>query len=160
VKHACRFALLFLFSSLLFRPAAAETVVIDNRSDFFSVQGSWSTGTMAGYHIVDYRYIATSLTETATATFAPQFPSAGVYEVAVWYVQGANRPTDAKFIIHHAGGATTVSVDQTTSGSRWVTLGQWEFPAAGGAVAVSNQSATAGKVAVADAVRFVRAGTT
>ncbi len=114
---------------------------------------------MAGYHIVDYRYIATSLTETATATFAPQFPSAGVYEVAVWYVQGANRPTDAKFIIHHAGGATTVSVDQTTSGSRWVTLGQWEFPAAGGAVAVSNQSATAGKVAVADAVRFVRAGT-
>ncbi len=79
---------------------------------------------------------------------------------AVWYVQGTNRPTDAPFTINHSGGYSTVSVDQTTNGSQWVVLGSYSFPTSGGSVVVSNLSSVAGKAVIADAVRFVRTGTT
>lgn len=149
-----------LLVSLLAVGAFAETIVVDNRSDAFTTSGTWNTGTYAGYHVTDYRSIATELTETATASWAFDGVSAGIYEVAVWYVQGSNRATDAKFTVHHDGGSTNVSVDQTTNGAQWFVLGSYSFPASGGSVTLSNQAGTAGKAVIADAVRFVRQGTT
>lgn len=141
--------------------AVAETIVIDNRSDDFVTTGSWSTGSYAGYHVTDYRYALTVTgSATETAGWFPMFSSAGTYKVAIWYVQGSNRPTDARFTIHHSGGSSTVYVDQTTSGSQWVVLGSYDFSPTGGSVIVDNVSSVAGNAVIADAVRFVRSGTT
>lgn len=140
--------------------ALAETIIIDNRSDAFAVSGSWDTGTYPGYHVTDYRYTQTVAgVATHTATWSPTFESAGSFEVALWYVEGVNRPTDAEFTIHHSGGPTTVDVDQTANGSQWYVLGTYDFPASGGSVSVSNVSSVAGRAVIADAVRFVRTGT-
>jgi len=154
------FLCVVLLLSLLVSSSFAETLVVDNRSDAFTTSGTWNTGTYAGYHVTDYRSIATELTETATANWAFNGVSAGTYEVAVWYVQGSNRATDAKFTVHHEGGSTDVSVDQTTNGSQWFVLGSYSFPATGGSVTLSNQTGTAGRAVIADAVRLVRQGTT
>jgi uncharacterized lipoprotein YddW (UPF0748 family) len=146
-------------SLVVARISFADTVIIDNRAPQFSTTGSWTEGTSAGYHVTNYVYALTVNSESATATFSPEFPSAGTYEVFVWYVQGANRPTDAKHVITHTGGPSTVLVDQTTNGSQWYSIGTWDFPATGGSVTVSDESPTAGKAVMADAVKFVRAGT-
>jgi len=157
IKKACLVSILILMLSAV---SFAETIIIDNRSDDFSTTGTWSAGSSAVYHATDYNYILTVLSETARATWSPTFSSTGSYEVAVWYVQGSNRPTDAKYIVNHSGGSSPVPVDQTTGGSQWHVLGTYSFPASGGSVELSNESATAGKAAIADAVRFVRTGTT
>lgn len=138
----------------------AETIIIDNKSDDFSVNGSWSTGSSAGYHVTDYRFVLSSLTETTTATWSVEFDSPGTYEVSVWYVQGSDRATDAKFVVQHNSGRSTVNVDQTTNGSQWYSIGSFDFPATGGSVSVSDLSAVSGKAVIADAVRFVRSGAT
>ncbi len=139
----------------------AETIIVDNRSDAFEMTGTWSTGTSAGYHVTNYRYALTVTGPvTHTAVWSATFASAGSFEVAVWYVEGGNRPTDAEFTINHTGGPTTVYVDQTTNGSQWYVLGTYDFPATGSSVAVNNVSSVAGRAVMADAVRFVRTGTT
>ena len=98
--------------------AMAETIIIDNKSDDFATAGSWSTGSSSGYHVTNYRHTTTVTgSATASASWFPTFESAGTYEVAIWYVQGGNRPTDAPFTINHSGGPSTVYVDQTTNGS-------------------------------------------
>jgi uncharacterized lipoprotein YddW (UPF0748 family) len=141
--------------------AMGETIIIDNNSGDFLTSGSWSTGTYAGYHVTNYRYaITVTGSATAEAGWFPTFESAGTYEVAIWYVQGTNRPTDAPFTITHSSGSATVYVDQTTNGSQWFVLGSYTFPATGGSVVVSNISSTPGNAVMADAVRFVRSGTT
>jgi uncharacterized lipoprotein YddW (UPF0748 family) len=149
-----------LLLSLLCTCSFAETVIVDNRSDDFSTTGSWSTGSFTGYHVTNYEFSLTELSETATATWIFEVTAAGTYEVAVWYVQGDNRATDAKYTIHHDSGSSDVYLDQTTNGAQWVVLGSYSFPAAGGSITLSNESATAGDAVIADAVRLVRSGTT
>jgi len=139
----------------------AETIIIDNRAAEYLETGIWSSSTSSpGYQGSNYRSILTALSESATAVWSPVFASGGTYEVSVWYVQGGNRPTDAKYVINHANGSATVYIDQTTSGSTWLILGSYEFLSSGSNVTLSNQSSVAGKAVIADAVRFVRSGTT
>ncbi|MCX6999713.1 MAG: family 10 glycosylhydrolase [Candidatus Sumerlaeota bacterium] len=139
----------------------AETVIIDNQSNYFSASGTWSPGTSAGYHCINYGYVNTVTGDpTAIATFTLSFSSGGTYDVSTWYVQGSNRPTDAQYIINHSGGTSTVYIDQTTNGSSWVSLGTFTFPATGGWVNITNKASIAGKAVMADAIKCVRQGTT
>ena len=65
--------------------AVAETIVTDNKSGDFVTTGSWSTGSFAGYHVTDYRWVLTVTgSATASAGWVPTFESAGTYEVAIW----------------------------------------------------------------------------
>jgi len=141
--------------------AGSETLIIDDQSGSFLLSGAWQEGSSAGYHVTGYQYALTvSGSATHLATWSPEFNSAGTFEVAVWYLEGTNRPTDAEYTIHHSGGATTVKVDQTVNGSQWHVIGTYNFPATGGSVVLSNHSSAADKAVIADAVRFVRSGTT
>jgi RHS repeat-associated protein len=57
--------------------------------------------------------------------------------------------------VHHAGGASTVTVNQQQNGGIWVLLGGFELaPGQGHRVVLSD--AAAGSYVIADAVRFVR----
>lgn len=158
MKKTVVYFIAFLF--LLSAPwISAETIIMDNLSSDFSVSGNWDNGKSAGYHVTDYRWILTTLTETASATFSVDLPITGTYEVSTWYVQGPNRPTDAKYIIQHKNGTNTVYVNQTTNGAQWYSLGSFEFNITGGEVKISNETSVAGKALMADAVKFVKSGT-
>ncbi len=122
----------------------------------YSETGVWATGSSGGYQGGSYRY-ATSVTGdgTATAAWTATLPTDGQYAVYVWYRPGSNRVPDARYTIHHAGGKTTVAVDQRTHGSTWHYVGTYGFRAGEGArVTLSNESAAAGLAVIADAVRF------
>ncbi|MCP4542042.1 MAG: hypothetical protein GY832_33365 [Chloroflexi bacterium] len=144
------------------RDMTGAEVVMDNDSPTsgtgYSENGIWATGvpTGTGYADTDYRY-ATTVTGTPTATvvWTATLPTDDEYAVYVWYRPGANCAPDAHYTIYHAGGETRVTVDQRHHGNTWHYVGTYGFR--GGEVAMitlSNLSSQAGRVVVADAVRF------
>ncbi|MBI3099491.1 MAG: fibronectin type III domain-containing protein [Planctomycetes bacterium] len=140
------------------RDKQTNEVVINNEvgAPQYSETGSWTTTTSTGlgYAGSQYRYVATSATETATAVWRPTIPAAGYYSVHVWYYASSNRVTNAKFRVTHSGGTSTVTVNQQIYSSRWLWLGEYYFePGTAGYVTLSNQSPQSG-VVIADAARF------
>jgi MYXO-CTERM domain-containing protein len=135
--------------------------IVDNTDPGFSVNtGTWSTGTSAaGKYGADYRYAGTAATATATCEWRPNLPTGGDYEILLQYPAGTNRANNSPFTIEHAGGPTTVAVNQTTNGGAWYSLGT--YSCLGGtlnSVTLGN-NAEAGKVVLADAVWFKNVNT-
>ncbi|HEC33886.1 MAG TPA: hypothetical protein ENI37_04140 [Chloroflexi bacterium] len=125
----------------------------------YAEEGMWETGSLTGYDPNvpgTYRYTTTVVgTATATATWAMDLPADGRYAVYVWYRPGSDRAPDARYTVHHAGGQTTVIVNQRHHGLTWRYLGTYGFRGGEQArVTLTNQSAVSGALVIADAVRF------
>ncbi len=157
-------------------------VIVDNRQAEFTGQWLMNQGAVDKYG-PDYQFSAFSgtpqgfegapaketvsqlkkqISET-TATFRPNLPVAGAYDVQVWHTRGENRATNAPWLIVFAGGEETVFVNQRTNGGKWLTIAKNKMFRAGtnGYARLSGKTgatAPAGIVVVADAVRFVRSG--
>ena len=66
------------------------------------------------------------------------------------------RSTDASYSITHASGTATKTVNQTTGGGTWVSLGTYSFTEGiSSSVSLSDKAAT-GTTVLADAVKLVR----
>jgi hypothetical protein len=135
--------------------------IVDNDSPETGTQydetGPWTTGDPEmGYADAGYRQTLTVAGQaTATATWRASLPSDDQYAVYVWYRPGADRPPDAQYTVYHAGGATTVEVDQRVHGNTWHYIGTYGFLAGEEAqVTLTNLSSIADRTVVADAVRF------
>ena len=140
------------------RAMIEQEVIVDNDDGApgYTETGSWATTSLAGsgYNNGDYRY-AMSGGDPATATWTPNLPEAGWYAVWAWYRHGANRPFDVRYEIHHAGGATTISISQEVHGQTWRYLGEYYFePGTGGHVTLLDQSQDPSQAVIADAIRF------
>jgi uncharacterized lipoprotein YddW (UPF0748 family) len=134
-------------------------VIVDNDdgAPAYTETGTWTTSSSPGYENGSYRWSSTFQNLTATATWTPDLPEAGWYAVWAWYLHGANRPTDARYEIHHAGGVTTVSISQEVHGQTWRYLGEYYFQAGtAGRVTLLNQSDDydPSQAVIADAIRF------
>ena len=85
-------------------------------------------------------------------------PVTGHYEVWVWAsgrtAEGVEvvRDSAAEYEVEHAGGVSTVVLDQNTARGAWAFLGSWRMGRGMGAVTVRRQES--GRHTVADAVRF------
>ena len=140
-----------------------QAVLVDGLSPY-----TWSTGAYPGGWPTDassYRYCWNHKNVVdATCTWTPDLPVTCAYDVYVWYVQGSNRTRAAQYTIHHAGGDTTVNVDQRSNGSQWFKIGSSVQFNAGtdGYVRLTNRTTetTQTVVVIADAVRFVPVDTT
>ncbi len=128
-----------------------SVMTVDNQDALFTE--TWSISTQAaGFFASNYHGIATGNGE-ATATWQPELPYAGTYEVYARWTAHAKRATHAPYTILHAEGDETVVVDQTQNGGEWVRLGTYLFAAGTeGLVTLSNDSP--GNWVVADAVQF------
>lgn len=133
-----------------------EVVVDDDQgAPAFTQTGTWALSASTGYNGGGYRYATSYASQTSTATWTPTLPTAGWYAVWAWYRHGANRPSDVRYQIHHAGGMTTVSLSQQVHGQTWRYLGEYYFEAgAAGRVTLINLSNDPGLAVIADAVRF------
>ena len=142
-------------------------VVLDNDSAGVTYSGAWSDSTAgARWYDEDYGAVADSVryrsastsagAETAVATYTPNIPQEGFYPVYVWASAGTNR-TSQLYKVNHTGGQTQIRVDHSMVGNGWVYLGTYHFDAGSssgvGSVQISNEG-SAGKVVIADAVRF------
>ncbi|MEO1497156.1 MAG: fibronectin type III domain-containing protein [Planctomycetota bacterium] len=133
--------------------------VLDNDDVEVTFQGPWNDSSASVYFgsagDVSYRFANTSATETATAQYRPNIADAGFYPVYGWSSSGGNRATDQLYRVHHAGGATEVTVNHRRVGNGLVYLGTYYFEEGnGGYVEISNRSDDAGSVVIADMIRF------
>ena len=132
-----------------------SAVVADNLAGTFT--GTWPTSTsVGGYYATNYQHHAAS-TGTTSFTWTLNVASAGSYEVYGRWTQHANRASNAKYTVNHAGGASLVTVNQRVNGSSWQLLGTYSFNA--GLTTVSLSDNADGYV-IADAVMIVPPGAT
>ena len=150
-----------LDEALLFPGTSPDGSVIDYQTPGFSWTGSWwiSTWTGGGRNIgpnflwqegVPYG------SATHTATWTPAVSTGGTYDIYAWWNQAPDRASDATYTVHHAGGATPVTVNQRINSNRWNHLGTFTLePGSNHRVALTNEGN--GRI-VADGIQFVPAG--
>lgn len=94
--------------------------------------------------------------------FTPDLAKAGWYEVRLAHCHNVRRSTRTPVIVRHAGGATTVIVNQQQEAPvdrLWRPLGVFYFAAGrAGWVRVGNEGTEPDKVVIADAVQFLPLG--
>jgi len=134
-------------------PVGRHVALVDN-SDSANVEttGTWATSTAGtGFAGYDHRTAAAG-TGSAVFTWKPVVAAGGAHEVLVRYAAGP--ATDARYTVHHSGGTTAVTVDQSRRAGEWVSLGSFTF-AEGNTHRVTLSDA-ANATVVADAVKLVR----
>ena len=88
---------------------------------------------------------------------AETLPLSGTYAVYGRWVASTSNANNARYVVAHANGTTTVTANQQINGNAWRLLGSFTFGAgSAGSVTISNTATTL--AVVADAVRFVRTG--
>ena len=132
-------------------------LIIDN-TNAAVIGTNWSTGTSSvDKYGPDYRFDSQG-TGANYLQYIPLIPEKGPYQVYAWYPQGSNRTTNAPYVIDYNGGTQTVFVNQQTNGGQWNLLGKYIFTAGtSGDVKITDGFPDAGKVVMADAVKFVYA---
>lgn len=136
-------------------PPLFDSIVDNNSSSGVTVSGSWvaSTGA-AGYYGSNYLHDNNAGQGQKSVRYSPNLPAAGTYEVYGRWAAHPNRATNVSFDIAHAGGVTTVTVNQQINGNQWYSLGTFTFNA-GTSGNVLIRTTNANGYVVADAVRFV-----
>ncbi len=117
----------------------------------FSLVGTWSDGSSAGYYGSGYSFAATEAV-SEPAIFEFYLPEAATKTIDAWWVAGTNRAPAAPYIVTTASGNVTVTANQQLNGGRWNTLGTWSFPAGWNKVQLSRWTTT-GYVVMADAIQ-------
>jgi hypothetical protein len=95
----------------------------------------------------------------AKAVYRPNVGIAGNYEVFEWHgrLSQGQLASNVNYVINHAGGTTTITVDQTQNTGQWNSLGTYAFNEGdSGNVTISAQGANG--TVMADAVKFVYQG--
>jgi len=141
-------------------PVATPEIILDNppaggKSEGQTFTGTWCNSSAAGYYGTGSLYSCGSATDTYRWT--PTIPTAGFYDVYVWWTSDSNRSTNVPIAVTHTGGTSTRTYNQQTGGGTWVLHGNYSFNA--GAEGSVQVSAINGE-ACADAVRFVLAAST
>lgn len=136
---------------------AGAPIIVDNGFDSIPRVGTWnSSSNVAGYYGTNYHYANVSQSTLRTATFTPNLPATGRYDVYVRYAASSDRATNAPYTIVYDGGSVTVPVNQKLNGGIWNLLAS-EVPfldGTSGYVRLAN-TASGGNVVIADAVQFI-----
>ena len=135
-------------------PESHSGTVVENGSAGYTDTGDWVTGDTAhGFHGTDYRHDGgPEAAPERSATFTPELPASGRYNVYLWWAPDPNRAAAAPVTISHDGGTAELTVDQRAGGCDWGLLGTYDFTA-GADQSVRISGASAGYT-VADAVLF------
>lgn len=138
-----------------FNPVTASDIILDNGQAGTSSTGSWYFSSAPSPYGVNAAYAPPAAT-AATFTWTPTIPAAATYQVYVWWTSDTTRTNSVQYTITHAGGTATPTVDQTTGGGQWHSLGTFTFNAGtGGSVKVTGPSGSGSTPTVAaDAVWF------
>ena len=146
-------SLLLLLASFA-QPASTDELVVDDASSAAQITGTWATSSVgSGFVGSGYRYRVGGDGSSGVTWPFPSTAAAGGYEVFARWTSGPNRASNAGYVVMHAVGTTTVSVDQRSAGGSWQSLGTFSFnPGANQGVRLTDK---ADGVVVADAVHWV-----
>lgn len=134
--------------------SAQAPVTVDNTDPGFSASTNWFTSTSTpGYLGTNYHARATA-TVSDPATWTATLPTTGTYRVYARWTTDPNRATAAPYVVLHAGGSTTVNVNQQANNGTWQLLGTFTMNSGTAARVQLSCWTTSGAYVVADAVRF------
>jgi polygalacturonase len=93
----------------------------------------------------------------ATATFVPNIPVSGLFDVYLWYSEGANRSSVAPVTASYQGGVFATTFDETVPGGQWQLITSRQLFAQGSSayVQLGNITGETNKIVIADAVRWI-----
>jgi hypothetical protein len=117
---------------------------------FFIFVCDWGTSPSGAYN-GDYRWHAAG-DGSCTATWIPDLPAVGSYNVYAWWKAETNRATNAKYKIYYDGSSQTIEVNQEINGDRWNYLGTYPFAAGTSGYVVLSDDAN--EYVIADAIKF------
>lgn len=141
-------------------PTSPEGIVVDETAA--ELVGEWQYSTHSPPYVgLGYLHDMKAGKGRKSVTFTPELPKAGWYEVRLAHCYNVRRSTKTPVTIHHAGGDTTMRINQQQEpehGRLFRTLGTFRFEAGRKSwVRVSNDGTEADKVVIADAVQFLPA---
>jgi hypothetical protein len=142
----------FMFLGTYYFDAQTEpaTVIVDNEDAVFN--GDWAIATHDPIQYGESERFLDAGTGDNTATFIPDLPQPGNYEVYAWWTPYYNRATNAPYTINYSGGSDTVRVNQEQAGGGWTYLGTYYFDTGtGGSVVISDD---ANEYVIADAIKW------
>jgi hypothetical protein len=132
-------------------------VVDDEKAE---LAGPWGDSHSLGKWVGNgYRHDGNAAKGECTALFKASIPKAGRYEVRLAFPASSNRATEVPVKVRHAGGESTVTVNQREAppiDGMLVSLGVFEFAPDGKAEVFVSNAGTKGHVVV-DAVQWVSA---
>ena len=106
----------------------------------------------AGKVAADAIYIAGTAAPADSFTWTPALPSAGSWRILVRWPVSSGNTAAARYTVTHAGGTTTVTLNQKQNGGIWNSLGTYSLtPGAGHKVTLAGSSDGA---TIADAILF------
>lgn len=112
---------------------------------------------MGPYVGTGYRHDEAQNRGKQKATYTPNLPKSGTYEVRICYSPNGNRASNVPVTVIHAGGEDKVTIDQRKPApinKAWLSIGKYQFESGKkGAVVISNTDAN-GHVVI-DAVQFL-----
>ena len=148
-----------LVPSIVADPAALPGIVVDETAALLVGKWQYSTHTPP-YVGLGYLHDLRADKGAKSATFTPELPRAGWYEVRLAHCYNVRRTTTAPITIRHADGETTVRVNQREEPPHarlWRPLGTFRFAAGrAGFVRIGNAGTADGYV-IADAIQFLPA---
>jgi len=136
-------------------PKQLDGIVVDDSQA--TRKGNWLPSSAVGKFVGSGYVHNNKAQEPTSLRFETKLPEAGEYEVRLAYPAHANRAPKVAVVVEHAGGATTVIIDQrkTPKGDGlFESLGTFTFsPDRPAVVTISNDGATG--YVVADAVQWL-----
>lgn len=91
-------------------------IIVDNKHA--QLKGSWSGSTsIKGFIGQDYAYAANSANGKNSASFRPDIPAPGKYQILFNNTPSGNRASKAEVHVHHANGTKVLTVNQQSPGS-------------------------------------------
>lgn len=140
-------------------PASLPGIVVDETAA--KLEGAWQYSTHTPPYVgLGYLHDQREGKGAKSATFTPELPRAGWYEVRLAHCYNVRRATNTPVTIRHADGEATLRINQQQEpphGRLWRSLGTFRFTGGrAGSVRISNQD-TEGKYVIVDAVQFLPA---
>lgn len=138
-------------------PDALPGIILDETSAI--LKGKWQYSTHTPPYVgIGYLHDQKSDKGKKSATFIPDFPRSGKYEVRLSHCYNSRRSTATPVTIVHANGKSTIRINQQDvpeHGRLFRSLGTYEFKKGkNGSVIISNEG-TEGTYVIADAVQFL-----
>lgn len=133
-----------------------DDIIIDNTDTLngVTITGSWLPSTfVTGFWGINYIHDNNTGQGTKSIRYSPMLPAQGFYEVFIRYTSDVNRASNLRIRITHSSGQKDTVIDQRTKGSRWLSLGMYNFNQGNGSSVVISNTGANGYV-IADAVKF------
>lgn len=101
-----------------------DVLIIDDTDPAFSAAGTWPTSISVGGCLGSYyRYHPPVAQSTDVATWTLNLPQPVRGKLYARWTAHSNRASNAQYIVHHAQGEATHTLNQKTNGGRWNLLG-------------------------------------